>query len=71
MFRITIIILTKGGSDPHWESLTSTCAPCLVDYDWILRLEDPSLEQDSAAFIFTTGMASRHVLYFVHILLSL
>ena len=36
------------------------CAPCLVDYDWILRLEDPSLEQDSAAFLAATGMDSRY-----------
>jgi len=48
-----------GGSDPHWNSLSSMCAPCLVDYDWILRLEDPTLEMDSAAFLQTTGMASR------------
>ena len=48
-----------GGADPHWNSLTSMCAPCLVDYDWILRLEDPSLEQDSAAFLAFSGMASR------------
>ena len=48
-----------GGADPHWNSLTSMCAPCIVDYDWILRLEDPSLEQDSAAFLAFSGMASR------------
>ena len=54
-------IHAKGGSDPHWNSLSSMCAPCLVDYDWILRLEDPTLEMDSAAFLQTTGMASRYV----------
>ena len=57
-FNPTTIHAT-GGADPHWNSLTSMCAPCLVDYDWILRLEDPSLEQDSAAFLAFSGMASR------------
>ena len=58
LFNPTTIHAT-GGADPHWNSLTSMCAPCLVDYDWILRLEDPSLEQDSAAFLAFSGMASR------------
>ena len=52
-------LLAIGGSDPHWNSLTSMCAPCLVHFDWILRLEDPSLEEDSAAFLAATGMDSR------------
>ena len=44
------------------------CAPCLVHFDWILRLEDPSLEQDSAAFLAATGMDSRYLLWYLLIL---
>ena len=61
----------EGGSDPHWNSLASMCAPCLVHFDWILRLEDPSLEQDSAAFLAATGMDSRYLLcYLLHLTLD-
>lgn len=58
-FSQFVSYVAEGGADPHWNSLTSMCAPCIVDFDWILRLEDPSLEQDSAAFLALSGMASR------------
>ena len=29
-----------GGTDIHWAPYHGHCSPCLVQYDWIIKLED-------------------------------
>ena len=42
---VDYIISNKGKNiDPHWLPYSSRCAPCLVDYDAIMKLE--TFEED-------------------------
>ena len=47
-----------GGEDPHWTPYTSSCAPCLLSYDWILHLESPSLPLEEAALLSSSGLGA-------------
>ena len=31
--------------NPHWKNVGSTCAPCVFDYDVIIKLESASEEE--------------------------
>jgi len=38
--------LIEGAIDPHWEAFYSACAPCLIDYDAIVKLENAPPEEN-------------------------
>ena len=46
MFKSQLFL--DGGIDIHWIPYYKQCSPCLVQYDWIIKLEDenkPQLEE--------------------------
>ena len=40
--KYVIETLKRGMPDPHWASFSATCLPCLVNYDFIGKLETSS-----------------------------
>ena len=46
--------LLSGGEDPHWEPYHKSCAPCLVDYDAVVKLE--TAEEEEAHVLQMSGM---------------
>ena len=40
----------------HWAPYYSTCAPCLVGFDWIIKLEDRNSEELQQALLDRSGM---------------
>ena len=58
--QLVIIDIIDGGYDVHWSPYYSTCAPCLVGFDWIIKLEDENLEDINEALLMKSGMG-KHV----------
>ncbi len=38
--RFLRYVATEGGEDQHWTPVSTYCAPCLVRYDAVVKLEE-------------------------------
>jgi len=55
-FRDFLAYVAGGAIDPHWRPYHEACSPCLVSYQWILRLEDPLLKAEEEELMNRSGM---------------